>query len=98
MSERPEEELLEAGEAVRYLAEKWGIATYRVEAFKMLRRRLNIQPDQIIGNNTLWRKSTLDQIPKPQRGRKKDSGGNMQSTSSMILSTRKRRLLELVGV
>jgi hypothetical protein len=93
------EKLLDAGEAVKYLAEKWGIPSYRVEAFKMLRRRLGIEPDYAAGNNTLWKRSTLDKFAKPQRGRRRESGegeeGEEGSSSSVILIKSYR---ELAGV
>ncbi len=80
------EELLDAGEAVKYLAEKWGLSSYRVEAFKMLRRRLGIEPDYAAGNNTLWKRSTLDKFSKPQRGRRRENAeGEDASSSSVIL-------------
>lgn len=66
-----EEELLAGAEAAKYLAEKWGIASYSPTAFRMLRKRWKIAPDLVIPGNPvpLWRKSTLDKIPKPDRTR-----------------------------
>jgi hypothetical protein len=66
--------LLEAGEAAKYLAEKWEIPNYTTDAFKMLRRRHHLQPALLIGNASLWRKSDLDKIPQPKKGRPKKGG------------------------
>lgn len=68
MSDQEHEELLEAGEAVDYLSQKWGIP-YNTDNFKMLRTRWNIQPAFRAKNATFWRKSDLDKIPAPKRGR-----------------------------
>ena len=63
------EELLEAGEAAEYLAKKWKIEHYSIDAFKMLRHRWGLQPVLLTKNASLWRKSDLDKIPKPDRNR-----------------------------
>jgi hypothetical protein len=67
MSEQ-DEELLEAGEAVQYLSKKWGIP-YNTDNFKMLRTRWKLKPAFRAKNATFWRKSDLDAIPAPKRGR-----------------------------
>lgn len=64
-----EKEFLEASEAANYLAERWGLPSYSAEAFKMLRHRWNIHPAIKTSNATLWRKSDLDKIEKPDRSR-----------------------------
>jgi hypothetical protein len=58
-----------AGEAARYLAQKWGIESYSTTAFRLLRWRWNIQPDMHLGNASLWKLETLDAIPKPDRSK-----------------------------
>ncbi len=99
MSEQ-DEELLEAGEAAKYLADKWGIPEYSTDAFKMLRRRWNLKPAHLAGNATLWRKSDLDKIPKPQKGRRKGEKGETEggdtSPSSSVARIRFSRL-ETIG-
>lgn len=68
------EEYLSAGEAAAYLAKKWGMPSYKASAFKTLRYRWNIQPAIVTSNASLWKKSDLDSIPKPTRGRPKRGG------------------------
>lgn len=69
MSE-PNEELLEANEAVKYLARRWGIESYSLEAFRMLRfRNPDIKPALSSRTSSFWRKSDLDLIPKPDRSK-----------------------------
>jgi hypothetical protein len=63
-----EKEYYDAGEAVIYLAKKWGMKSYSVDAFKMLRHRRGIKPDIEAKTASLWKKSTLDTIEKPDRG------------------------------
>lgn len=66
-NERPDD-LLTAGQAAQYLAEKWGIESYSTDAFRMLRHRWGLKPAILISENaTLWRRSDLDSIPKPSR-------------------------------
>lgn len=64
-----EEKLYTAGEAAQYLAEKWGIKSYSTTAFRLLRRRWELKPDRLINNASLWKKETLDAIPKPDRSK-----------------------------
>ena len=63
----PEEDFLEANDAVKYLAKRWGIESYSLEAFRMLRYRHHIKPALSSRTSTFWRKSDLDKIPKPDR-------------------------------
>src|SRR5579885_916653 len=63
-----EKEYYDAGEAVVYLAKRWGMESYSVDAFKMLRHRRGIKPDIEAKTASLWKKSTLDTIEKPDRG------------------------------
>ena len=68
MTEHQEEEqLIDASEAVRYLAQKWEIPSYSMDAFKQLRLRRHIKPALASKTATFWRKSDLDLIPKPDR-------------------------------
>lgn len=64
-----EDKLYTAGEAAQYLADKWGIKSYSTTAFRLLRRRWELKPDKLINNASLWKKETLDAIPKPDRSR-----------------------------
>jgi hypothetical protein len=78
-----DEKMLEAGSASEFLARQWGMTYYSTDALKMRRRRGEIEPDQLIGNASLWRISTLKKISKPVRGRKKqevEGGDNGQSS------------------
>lgn len=61
------EELLDVNEAVKYLAERWGIESYSLVAFRSLRFRYDIKPALASKTATFWRKSDLDQIPKPSK-------------------------------
>lgn len=67
MSNYEEQELLEANEAVKYLAERWGIPSYSLNSFRVLRHRFQIKPALSSRTSTFWRKSDLDRIPKPDR-------------------------------
>lgn len=69
MNENNPNELLTAGEAAEYLAQRWGRESYSQTAFKMLRHRWNLQPAHHAGNATLWRRSDLDKIPEPDRSK-----------------------------
>lgn len=62
-----------AGEAAKYLAEKWGIESYSTTAFRLLRWRRELKPDIDAGNASLWRKETLDAIEKPDRSKPRPS-------------------------
>lgn len=64
-----EEEYLSAGEAAQFLAQQWGVPDYKRSAFKMLRYRWGLEPDILTSNASLWKKSRLKQIPKPDRNR-----------------------------
>jgi len=64
-----EKEFLTAHEAVQYLAEKWGVESYSVGTFRAYRRRHELKPDLGTENASLWRRETLDRIPKPNMGR-----------------------------
>lgn len=96
MTEQPEEErLLEAKEACDYLTHLWKLEKpYKPTAFKTHRQRHNIKPDIQLGNSTGWKVSTLNKIPKPQRGKPKkktQNEGEEGRSSSMILSRYNRR-------
>jgi hypothetical protein len=65
-----DEELLSAGEAAAYLANKWGRPSYSTTALRMLRHRWNLKPVFLSSKNaSFWRKSDLDAIPEPDRHR-----------------------------
>ena len=64
-----------AGEAARYLAQKWGIESYSTTAFRLLRWRWHIHPDMHLGNASLWKQETLDAIPKPDRSKPRPRKG-----------------------
>ena len=64
-----------AGEAAQYLAKRWGIESYSTTAFRLLRRRWNLQPDMHLGNASLWKQETLDAIPKPDRSKPRSKKG-----------------------
>lgn len=81
MSDNPE--FLTASEAVKYLAERWGIEEYSLEAFRALRFRLHIKPAFGSNNSTFWRKSDLDNIEKPDRS--KPRGPRKKNASSDAL-------------
>ncbi len=61
------DDLLDGTQAAQYLAERWGIASYSVAAWRMLRYRYHIKPAFSSRNSTFWRKSDLDKIPQPNR-------------------------------
>lgn len=84
-----EEPLMSAGEAVKYLKQKWGKASYSTDAFKRLRLTRGIEADFSASNGTFWKKSTLDKIDKPKKGkrRKGDSAEDDRSNPSVVLST-----------
>lgn len=68
-----EKKYLTAREAVQYLAKKWGIESYSLEAFRVYRFRHHLEPDLSTENTSLWTRKTLDTIPKPRpRGRPKE--------------------------
>ena len=86
-------ELMDAPQAVQYLAQKWGIESYSVAAFKTLRHRWKLQPALASPKATFWRKSDLDKIPKPSRSNprplrrrlKKTDGGGGENSSVMLM-------------
>lgn len=105
------DEILEANDAVKYLAARWGIESYSLEAFRMLRARYGIQPALRSKTATFWRKSDLDQIPKPDRSKPRGSrkrveveGDDSGNPSVVLMSIGLRRAstrhleLELAGV
>jgi hypothetical protein len=81
------EELLNSEQAADYLAKKWGIPSYSMDAFRALRSRWHIKPALGSKTATFWRKSDLDTIPKPDRSRprgkrvKKNGGDSAQIPS-----------------
>lgn len=56
-------------QAVAYLAEKWGLESYSLDAFRALRSRKKIKPDLSAENASFWKRETLDAIPKPDKSR-----------------------------
>ena len=78
------EELIDASEAVKYLAERWGMPSYSLDAFKQLRLRHKIKPALSSKTSTFWRKRDLDKIPKPDRSnpRRKRSKKNILAAES----------------
>lgn len=67
-----DKEYLTAREAVQYLAKKWGIESYTMGAFRVYRLRHKLEPDLSTENTSLWKRETLDSIPKPgPKGRPK---------------------------
>lgn len=81
MTDSDDNRLLEASEAVKYLAERWGVESYGIVAFRSLRFRHNIQPTLQAKNTTFWKKSDLDQIPKPDRSRPRGKRTRKSDTS-----------------
>lgn len=70
MNEKGEKRYLTARQAVHYLAEKWGMESYSMGAFRIYRLRHKLKPDLGTENASLWLPETLDNIPKPRpRGR-----------------------------
>lgn len=84
------DELMEAREAAEYLAKKWGLEHYSIDAFKQLRYRWNLEPALKGRRSTWWRKSQLDVIPKPdrtkprQRRKKTEDSQEEPGTSSSV--------------
>ena len=70
---RPEE-LLESNDAVKYLAQKWGMKSYGLIAFRSLRLRNGIEPTMKSRTSAWFSKELLDSIPRPTRGRRPKSG------------------------
>src|SRR5579862_6945155 len=91
-----EEQLLEANEAVKYLAKRWGIESYSLEAFRMHRFRHHIKPALASKTSSFWRISDLDKIPKPDRNAKRgprtkkkpDDGEDGEGIFSKVLLTK----------
>lgn len=83
------EELLNSEQAVDYLAQRWGIPSYSMDAFRALRSRWRIKPALASKTATFWRKADLDRIPKPDRSRprgkrvKKSTDGENSSVMLM---------------
>lgn len=63
-----QEPLMDVNEAVKYLAGRWGMESYSLEAFNKLRQRRNIEAPLGSKNSTFWTKSVLDTITKPDKG------------------------------
>lgn len=87
-----DEQLIDASEAAQYLAKRWGIASYSIDAFKQLRLRHNIKPALASKTATFWRKSDLDKIPKPDRSRPRPS---RRKKTEVVGSERSVMLMEL---
>ena len=77
-------ELLESNEAVKYLAQKWGMKSYGLVAFRSLRLRRGIKPTMQSRTSAWFSKELLDSIPKPVRGRrrKEDEDGEGEGRNS----------------
>jgi hypothetical protein len=75
-----DEPLMSAGEATEYLKKKWGKASYSTDAFKRLRLTRGIEADFSASNGTFWRKSTLDRIEKPKKGKRKKIGDSEEGS------------------
>lgn len=89
MTEDQEEKYLSAGEAATYLSQKWGLPSYKASALKTLRYRWGISPAFTTSNASLWKKSDLDKIPRPTRGRprgakKQDNNEGEEGKSSSV--------------
>lgn len=92
MSESKDEPLMDANQAAEYLAKRWGLESYSIQAFKQLRMRKGIRPDLAARRATFWRKSTLDKIEKPDRSqprgkRKEHTDGDDMTNPSVVLSS-----------
>jgi hypothetical protein len=91
MNEEQFEELLDGSEAAQYLAKRWGIESYSIDAFRMLRYRYNIKPVLSSKTATFWRTSDLDAIPQPSRHNprpkrtKKNTSGDDGSSPCVLL-------------
>ena len=75
MDEQYKKDYYPAGEAVRYLAAKWGLESYSTTAFRLLRWRRDLKPDMHLGNASLWKQETLNAIPKPDRAQPRKRRG-----------------------
>jgi hypothetical protein len=76
------EEFLDSAQAVKYLAERWGIDSYSRDAFRALRSRWKIKPTVGGRTATFWRKSDLDKIPKPDRSRPRNKRAEKEVESA----------------
>jgi hypothetical protein len=79
-------ELLESNEAVKYLAQKWGMKSYGLIAFRSLRLRRGIKPTMQSKTSAWFSRELLDSIPKPARGRRRkenEEEGEEGSNSSV---------------
>lgn len=88
------EKLMGVHEAAKYLAKKWGMDSYSLEAFRMHRKRWNVHPSLSSENATFWRKSDLDKLPKPDKSRprsprkKENEDSDNPATSQCMLMNR----------
>ncbi len=64
------DDLLTPHEAADYLAQRWKRKSFSVEGLRSLRRREGLKPVKQMAQNTLYRRSDLDNIPEPKRGPK----------------------------
>jgi hypothetical protein len=63
MNDNPNE-LLTTEQAIEYLKERWGIASFTMNAFRQYRHRHKIKPSISLQKNaSLWRRSDLDSLP-----------------------------------
>ena len=64
-------DLLTPEQAVNYLAKRWGLPSYSIEAFRQYRRRRGIRSefDTGLANATLWPRSQLDTLEPPNQSK-----------------------------
>ena len=68
------EEYLSSKQAVEYLAEKWGMASYSEKSFRALVALRGVKPDIGEGRGAkYWTKSTLDLLHKPSKSNPRKS-------------------------
>ncbi len=86
MTNRYDEELLDSRRASEYLAQKWGLDSWSLPAFKMHYKRwgklLGIQPAAASKSATFWRRSDLDKLPKPDKSRPRPSRRKKRDSDS----------------
>ena len=96
-----EKELINAKEAIAYLCERWNIESYSETAFRSLRFRRGIKPALSGPTATYYRKSDLDQIPKPDKssgkGKKKEEKSGEEGPPSSSVARISFSDLEAIG-
>lgn len=74
----PFDDLLNAAQAAEYLAKKWDLDSWGVNAFRQYRYRLRKKgivqsaPFLETSNTTLWRRSDLDTLPRPESSKSRN--------------------------